>query len=535
MRVLGLDYGSARCGCAVSDPTGTVVTPLHTIDRPASRRGLDVLRALVAERDAGCVVVGLPLTLGGTDSDQTREARRFAQRLARRLGEEVPVELHDERLTTRIAQSAARAGGGARAPEDSRAAAHMLEGWLAARARARDRPQPLGCFPAMPSGNSQRTAEDRERARIERERRRQGTNGNPPTAPPVERPTQPQVEALAESQPPAQPIAEPESFAEAQSPPVELEPRPIAAKPSPPGLPPRIAPPPEPAESRRGRWPARARVGALLVLVLAALGALLAFVLGRAGTKPKRVAPLAVVTITIPEGETRAQIAQIAAAKGLRGSYLKAARRSPLLNPARYGAPRTTHDLEGFLFPATYELYAGAPASQLVAEQLSAFGENFGSQPALRAHALHVTSYQLLIVASMVEREALLQRDRARVAAVIYNRLHLGMPLGIDSTIRYALHDYTKPLTEAQLQIESPYNTRTHQGLPPTPISNPGLASIDAAAHPAHVPYLYYVNGADGCGELAFSTSNAQFEHNAAAYREALARNGGRVPSCRKR
>jgi UPF0755 protein len=109
------------------------------------------------------------------------------------------------------------------------------------------------------------------------------------------------------------------------------------------------------------------------------------------------------------------------------------------------------------------------------------------------------------------------------------------MPLGIDSTIRYALHDYSKPLTESQLQIDSPYNTRTHHGLPPTPISNPGLASIDAAAHPAHVSYLYYVNGADGCGELVFSTSEAQFERNAAAYREALAKHGGRVPSCRKR
>ncbi len=131
MRVLGLDYGSARCGCAVSDPTGTLVTPLQTIELPGSRRGLDALVELAAERDVERVVVGLPLTLSGGDSDQTREARRFAQRLARRLGEGIPVELHDERLTTRMAQNAARAGGGSSAPEDSRAAAHMLEGWLA--------------------------------------------------------------------------------------------------------------------------------------------------------------------------------------------------------------------------------------------------------------------------------------------------------------------------------------------------------------------------------------------------------------------
>lgn len=143
MRVLGLDYGSARCGCAVADPTGTVVTPLQAVELPGSRRGLDALAALVAEREVGRVVVGLPLTLAGGDSDQTREARRFAQRLARRLGGEIPVELHDERLTTRMAQRAERAGGGSGAPEDSRAAAHMLEGWLAAHGmRHADGPNP---------------------------------------------------------------------------------------------------------------------------------------------------------------------------------------------------------------------------------------------------------------------------------------------------------------------------------------------------------------------------------------------------------
>ena len=132
MRVLGLDYGSARCGCALSDPTGMLVTPIETIPRPATRYGLDVLAALVAEREVQRVVVGLPLSLGGGDSPQTRETRRFAQRLARRLGEDVPVELHDERFTTRMAQRTARRTGGALAAEDSRAAAHMLEGWLAA-------------------------------------------------------------------------------------------------------------------------------------------------------------------------------------------------------------------------------------------------------------------------------------------------------------------------------------------------------------------------------------------------------------------
>ncbi len=129
MRVLALDYGSARCGCAVSDPTGTLATPIEPVLRPATRRGFSRLRALVSELEVERVVVGLPLSLSGADSAQTVEAREFAARLERELP--VAVELHDERLTTRLA---ARAGG--RASEDSRAAAHLLEGWLASQAGA---------------------------------------------------------------------------------------------------------------------------------------------------------------------------------------------------------------------------------------------------------------------------------------------------------------------------------------------------------------------------------------------------------------
>lgn len=131
MRVLALDYGSARCGCAVSDLTGTIATPIEPVLRPSSKRGFTTLVRLVQEREVERVVVGLPLSLRGEDTEQTRESRRFAERLARRLGEEVPVELHDERFTTRLAQ---RDGRDAAASEDSRAAAHLLESWLAARA-----------------------------------------------------------------------------------------------------------------------------------------------------------------------------------------------------------------------------------------------------------------------------------------------------------------------------------------------------------------------------------------------------------------
>jgi putative Holliday junction resolvase len=128
MRVLALDYGSARCGCAVSDPTGTLATPIEPVLRPATRKGLARVADLVREREAGLVVVGLPLSLSGGDSAQTAETRAWAQRLAERV--DVPVELHDERFTTLLAS---RDPGDPRASEDSRAAAHLLEGWLATR------------------------------------------------------------------------------------------------------------------------------------------------------------------------------------------------------------------------------------------------------------------------------------------------------------------------------------------------------------------------------------------------------------------
>jgi putative Holliday junction resolvase len=127
VRVLALDYGSARCGVAVCDPTETVVTPLEPVLRAGTRAGIGALAALVAEREVERVLVGLPLSLSGADSAQTEEARAFAGKLERRLGAGVPVELHDERLTTRLAQR----DPSQRASEDSRAAAHLLEDWLA--------------------------------------------------------------------------------------------------------------------------------------------------------------------------------------------------------------------------------------------------------------------------------------------------------------------------------------------------------------------------------------------------------------------
>jgi uncharacterized YceG family protein len=247
------------------------------------------------------------------------------------------------------------------------------------------------------------------------------------------------------------------------------------------------------------------------------------------------------VKLVIPEGFTRLQIERLAQQDALSGSYLSASARSPLLSPESYGAAPDTPSLEGFLFPATYQLKAGDPAQRLVNEQLAAFRARFGPEDVRRARDLHVTPYQLLTIASMIEREAQVPRDRTLIAAVIYNRLRLGMSLGIDATIYYALAQreglaaYEHELSASDLLLESPYNTRTRKGLPPTPIANPGLASIEAALSPAHVSYLYYVAAPDGCGEHLFSSSYAQFQLDAAAYQQALKRNGGHLPACTRR
>jgi uncharacterized YceG family protein len=154
--------------------------------------------------------------------------------------------------------------------------------------------------------------------------------------------------------------------------------------------------------------------------------------------------------------------------------------------------------LEGFLFPSTYNFDRKSTSRELVREQLNAFESNFGNVDLAYARSKNLTPYDVLKIASMVEREAVVPSERRLVAAVIYNRLHDHMALGIDATIRYGLNvPGTRPLLQSELDSNSPYNTRKFPGLPPTPIANPGLASIEAAAHPAKVDYLYFVRKPD--------------------------------------
>jgi uncharacterized YceG family protein len=225
------------------------------------------------------------------------------------------------------------------------------------------------------------------------------------------------------------------------------------------------------------------------------------------------------VNVTVPEGLSIREAAPLVDKGPLEGSYRKAARSQRTLRKIRdLGAPRGTRTAEGFLFPATYTLIDGAPARNLVDRQLTSFGENLAKVDMSYAKRKNLTRYDVLIIASMVEREASLDRERPLVAAVIYNRLKDGMTLGIDATIRYYENNWSRPLRVSELERMSPYNTRLNRGLPPTPIGNPGLASLKAAAKPAREDYLFYVRKPGKSGEHAFSSTDAQFQRDVARY-----------------
>jgi peptidoglycan lytic transglycosylase G len=280
----------------------------------------------------------------------------------------------------------------------------------------------------------------------------------------------------------------------------------------PPPLPRTESPPPPPKRRHSGRR-------RLLALALLGAGALAVVVIAAIAyrhfhrSSPPPPASAKTITVTIPEGYTRAETAKLASEDGLRGSYMVASRGH-----------------EGFLFPDTFELDRHAPAAELVRRQLEDFKRRVKGVSMAYARSKNLTLRDVVTIASMIEHEAATEKDRPLVAAVIYNRLRQGMPLGIDATIRFATGNYTRPLTESELAVESPYNTRTHAGLPPGPIDSPGLASIEAAAHPAKVDYLFYVTKPGACGELAFAATEAEFEEDAARYDSAREAAGGKSP-----
>src|SRR5215216_7710539 len=236
-------------------------------------------------------------------------------------------------------------------------------------------------------------------------------------------------------------------------------------------------------------------------------------------TKGPKVKVVKTTDITIPEGPSIKEEAPKIDKTSLTGSYAKAASSPQVLRAIRkLGAPKGTRTAEGFLFPATYTLVEGAPVKNLVAKQLGAFKQNFGSVDMSYAKRKSLTRYDVLIIASLVEREAQLDKERPLIASVIYNRLKAGTPLGIDATLRYELNMWSRPLRVSELERDTPYNTRTRRGLPPTPIGNPGLASIKAAANPAKTKYLFFVRKPGKTGEHAFSKTDAEFQRDVGRY-----------------
>jgi UPF0755 protein len=268
-----------------------------------------------------------------------------------------------------------------------------------------------------------------------------------------------------------------------------------------------------------------------LVLGFGALGAIAWALVGTGGgggasappttTTATGPPPKPVLRIIFPEGFTRAEMSdRIAAVNKIAKEKRKI---TPRLSPRRYmrltGKPALPEDfpktkaphLEGFLFPATYEFTEDTTTERLIELQLEAFMRAWSKVDAEYAESKNLTPYEVVIIASMVEEEVLVPKERPLVAAVIYNRLRVGLPLGIDATIRYGLKiPPTEPIHVSELESDSPYNTRKFLGLPPTPISNPGLAALQAAAHPANVDFLYFIRKAD-CKSHFFTASEDEF------------------------
>ena len=271
------------------------------------------------------------------------------------------------------------------------------------------------------------------------------------------------------------------------------------------------------------------RVLALVGLLgsIALVGLLGSLALGALRESPPPPTPVVVpppkpLKIIFPEGFTIEQMAErIAAVNKLAkerrnvtpklkaGEYTRLTRRSKL--PGEFAGDGKSRSLEGFLFPATYEFLPKTTTRQLVNKQIVAFHKAWDQLDLSYAESKNLSPYDVLIIASMVEKETLAPDERSKVAAVIYNRLKAGMTLGIDATLRYGLDiPPTESIRQSQLDSDNPYNTRKLPGLTPTPIANPGLASMQAAAHPADVDYLFFVRRPDKVHHF-FTASEAEF------------------------
>ncbi len=216
--------------------------------------------------------------------------------------------------------------------------------------------------------------------------------------------------------------------------------------------------------------------------------------------------------VTLPEGLTARQMAA-SIARQVPGFDARSYVDETLVHPLSFHVQgfHSGGPLEGFLFPATYSVGPAVTARQFIRLQLTAFRRTMAGIDLAHARSRNLTTYDVVTIASMVEREVRVAAERPLAAAVMWNRLHRRMPLQIDATVEYALPHYKTQLTYQDLRVRSPYNTYLHAGLPPTPIANPGAAALRAAAHPAAVGYLYYVARSDGSGRHYWSSTYARF------------------------
>ena len=268
---------------------------------------------------------------------------------------------------------------------------------------------------------------------------------------------------------------------------------------------------------RHGRRPRAGRGRTLIWLILivvmvVAAGIALA---GRAfedDAPPVATATAPAQKLLIREGLRREDVAGLLDDKtGISGARYLALTAAGARGKALAKAEGPT-SLEGFLFPATYEITRATTARKLVDEQLAAYRVNTAGIDYGYARSKNLTRFDVLTIASMIEREVVVARERPIVASVIYNRLRARMRLDIDATVQFAIGSWKAELTRTDLAIDSPYNTRRFSGLPPGPIASPGADSIRAAARPAKTDYIYYVARNDGSGRHFFSTTPAQFE-----------------------
>ena len=240
--------------------------------------------------------------------------------------------------------------------------------------------------------------------------------------------------------------------------------------------------------------------------------------------------PPNVVQVAIPEGLSRSgdPPAHQGPARQLRARDPPLARSS--LRPTT--APRARRASRASSFPATYELKKGrqrhAASWTSSSPTSSATSTRWTSASPKRKN---LNAYDVLIIASLIEREAMVAKERPLIASVIYNRLRDGIPLGIDATVRFVTGNWKRPLRQSELDNPSPYNTRQVAGLPPGPIGNPGLDSIRAAARPAKSKYLFYVVKVDSCGEHKFAETDAEFQAYVNEYNRAREARGGKSPT----